>query len=123
MNFNDLFILWATPSAAGPRSLLIALGLQIFGIVASGSWHLWYPDLSFGMLGGLTFGVLGALGRSWDTGEHKKGHFEVHAWIFINFWIIWGSHVERFLRTLDQKPIFITFVALEIGMKFVRFSG
>ena len=31
-------ILWATPSAAGPRPLLIALGLQILGIAASESW-------------------------------------------------------------------------------------
>ena len=67
-------ILWATPSAAGPRSLLIASGLQILGIVASGSWHLWYPDLSFGMLGGLTLASWGTLGRCWDTGEHNKGH-------------------------------------------------
>ena len=31
------FILWATPSAAGPRPLLIALRLQILGIFANGS--------------------------------------------------------------------------------------
>ena len=37
-------------SAASPRTLPIALGLQILGIAANGSWHLWYPDLSFGML-------------------------------------------------------------------------
>ena len=24
--------------------------VEIIGIVASGSWHFWYPDLSFGML-------------------------------------------------------------------------
>ena len=47
-------ILWATPSAAGPRSLLIASGLEILSIVATRSWHPWCPDLSFGMLGGLT---------------------------------------------------------------------
>ena len=62
-----------------PRSLLIALGLQILGIVASGSWHPWYPDLSFGMLGGLTLAPWMSLGRSWDIGEHNKGHFEVQA--------------------------------------------
>ena len=54
----DIVILWATPSAAGPRSLLIAVGLQNLGIVATGSWHPWFPDLSFDMLGGL-IGVLG----------------------------------------------------------------
>ena len=32
-------ILWATPSAASPRTLVLALGLQILGIIASGSWH------------------------------------------------------------------------------------
>ena len=32
-------ILWATPSAAGPRPLLIALGLQIRGIVAMQGWE------------------------------------------------------------------------------------
>ena len=35
------YILRATPSAAGPRSLLIASGLQILGIVASGSYYFW----------------------------------------------------------------------------------
>ena len=30
-------ILWAAPSAAGPRPVLIDLGLEILGIVASGS--------------------------------------------------------------------------------------
>ena len=79
------YILWATPSAAGPRSLLIASGLQILDIVASGSlhflgrkpviWHDWW----------LHFGVLGTLGRCQDTGEHNKGHFEVQTWIFTDF--------------------------------------
>ena len=45
-----MMILWATPSAAGPRPLLIALGLQILGTVASRSWLLSYANLSFGML-------------------------------------------------------------------------
>ena len=49
--------LWATPSAAGPRPLLIALSLQILGIFANGSeflgtelviWHAWC--LHFGAL-------------------------------------------------------------------------
>ena len=49
-----LLILWATPSAAGPRSLLIVSGLQILGSVASGSWYFWDANLSFGMIGGFT---------------------------------------------------------------------
>ena len=57
-----------------PAPDLCTLGLQILGIVASGSWHLWYPDLSFGMLGGLSLASWVTLGRSWDTGEHNKGH-------------------------------------------------
>ena len=60
-----------------PQALLIALGLQILGIVASGSWHFWYPDLSFDMLGG--FGTILGL---WGA---KQRHFEVQAWIVIIF--------------------------------------
>ena len=72
-------ILWATPSAAGPRSLLIVSGLQILGSVASGSWYFWDANLSFGMIGGFTLASWGTLGRFWDTGEHNKGIFEVQA--------------------------------------------
>ena len=55
-----LEILWATPSAAGPRSLPIASGLQILGIVASGSWYFWDANLLFGMIVGFTL-------ASWGT--------------------------------------------------------
>ena len=72
-------ILWATPSAAGPRSLLIVSGLQILGSVASGSWYFWDANLSFGMIGGFTLASWGTLGRFWGTGEHNKGIFEVQA--------------------------------------------
>ena len=71
-------ILWATPSAAGPRTLLTALGLQILVIVASGSWHF--------------FGTPTCHLRIffyWDTREHNKGHFEVQAWISMDIrWIL-----------------------------------
>ena len=67
-----IIILWATPSAAGPRSLPIASGLQILGIVASASWHLWYANLSFGMIGCFTLACWGTLGQFWDIGEHNK---------------------------------------------------
>ena len=86
-------ILWATLSAAGPRSLLIALGLQILGIVATGSWHPCFPALSFGMLSGLTLASWGALGRSWDIREHNKGRFEVLARISL----IWGGFRDPIL--------------------------
>ena len=65
-------ILWATPSAAGPRSLLIVSGLQILGSVASGSWHFWVANLSFGMIGGFSFACWRYLGRFWSIGEHNK---------------------------------------------------
>ena len=58
-------ILWATPSAAGPRSLLIVVvvsGLQILGSVASGSWYFWDANLSFGMIGGFTLAMSGHWG-------------------------------------------------------------
>ena len=92
LNFRDpgiFVILWATPSAASPRSLLIASGLQILGIVASGSWHFWYSNLLFGMIGCFTLVSWGTLGRFWDTGEHNNGRFEVQVWIFKDFcWIL-----------------------------------
>ena len=75
-------ILWATPSAAGPRSVLAASGLQFLGIVGSGPWHSWYANVSFSMIGGFTLACLGTLGRFWDTCEHYKRHFEFQAWIF-----------------------------------------
>ena len=40
------------------------------------------------MIGGFTLASWGTLGRFWDTGEHNKGHFEVQAWIFTDFWWI-----------------------------------
>ena len=73
------YILWATPSAAGPRLLLIASGLQILGIVASGSWYFWDANLSLGMIGGFILASWGTLGRFWETGEHNKGNFKVQA--------------------------------------------
>ena len=88
VSFLDICILWDTPSAAGARSLRIALGLQILGIVVSRSWHSWYPNLIFGMVGGLTLASWGTLGRSWDIGERKEGHFEVQARVSVDFlWI------------------------------------
>ena len=58
------------------------------------------------MLGGSTLASWGTLGRSWGIGEHKKGHFEVQAWIFIDFWCILGLHFERFAGALDQQCVF-----------------
>ena len=61
-------ILWATPSAAGPRSLLIVSGLQILGSVASGSWYFWDANVSFGMNGGFTL-------ASWGDPGPILGHW------------------------------------------------
>ena len=69
-----------------PAPDLCILGLQILGIVASGSWNFWDANLSFGMIGGFTLASWGTLGRFWDTGEHNKGHSGVQAWISIDFW-------------------------------------
>ena len=70
------------------RPLLIALGLQILGIVASGSWHLWYTNLPFRMIGSFTLVSWGTLSFFWDNREHNNGHFEVQAWISTDFWWI-----------------------------------
>ena len=65
-------LLWATPSAAGPRSLPIALWSQILGIVASGSWHSWCLNLSVGMLGCFTLASWGTLGDLGTLGSTRK---------------------------------------------------
>ena len=88
---------------AGPRTLLTALGLGILGIVASGSWYFWYPDLSFGMLGAWR-----SLGRSWGAGagEHNSVYIEVQAWIVVNLLWIYGPQFNRFLglgRSRDTR--------------------
>ena len=80
-----------------PRPLLIALGLQVLGIVARGSWHFWYANLSFCMLGGCTLAPwddLGTLGRiTKDTLGSSRGFL----------FIVWGPHFEICFGTLDQK--------------------
>ena len=49
----------------------------------------------------LHFGILGALGRSRSTWEHKKGDLGVQALIFIDFELISGAHFESFSGPLD----------------------
>ena len=96
-----------------------------------GSWHFWYPNLLFGMLGGFTLASWGTLGRSWDTGEHKKGQFEVQAWFLLIFgasgdpiWKLFGylgpenvhfvMHVSRLL--------FLMVFGFESGCKTKHFA-
>ena len=62
---TKLYYLMGYALCRWPRLSPIASGLLIRGIVASGSWHLWYPDLSVGMLGDLT---LASWGRRHDLG-------------------------------------------------------
>ena len=81
-------ILWATPSAAGSRSVLAAAGLQFLGIVGSGPWHSWYANLSFSMIGGFTLAYLGDPGPILGHWGTQQGHFEVQAWIFTDFLLI-----------------------------------
>ena len=96
-------ILWATPSAAGPRSLLIAAGLQFLGIVASVSWYFWdervlvflgrklviWHDwwLHFGVLGvpWADFGTLGSI--TTDTLRSRPGFLQSYG----GFWCPWLS--------------------------------
>ena len=48
------------------------------------SWYSWYLNMLFGILGGFTLASWGTLGRSWDTGERKEGHFDAQACMFID---------------------------------------
>ena len=63
-------------------------------------WHAWC----------LYFGVLGdpgtILGRSWDIGEHKKGHCEVQAWILLIFGRFRVPIYRDFSVHLDRKTEF-----------------
>ena len=88
-----------------------------FGI--ADSWHcckrvlvFWDANLSFGMIGGCTLASWGTLGRFWHTGEHHKGHFDVQAWIFTDFWpisvpmgIIWHAWCLYFTVLGDPGTI------------------
>jgi len=79
-----------------------------------GSWHFWYPNKPvIWHAWWLHFGVLGDLGRSWDIGGHKKGHFEIQAWILIDFcrfrdfilkafWVRWTTNVY-FVMLVSSK--------------------
>ena len=74
--YDAVDVLWVTPSAAGPRPLLIALRLQILDI-GTGSWHFWYANLSFGILGGFELASRGTPGRSWarDSLRSRLGFY------------------------------------------------
>ena len=88
-----------------------------------GSWHLWYLNLCFGMLGGFTLASWRTLGRSWDIGEHQKGHFEVQASVFVELLWIQGPNFESFLGTLENvyvamivtRLLFLIFFGSESG--------
>ena len=110
-------ILWATPSAAGPRSLPIASGLQILGIVASASWHLRYANLSFGMIGSFTLACWGTLGQFWDIGGHKEGPCEVQAWI-LSIFLWFRGPIWKFFGYfwIKNKIFFWWFLGLNLGV-------
>ena len=115
---SAVYILWATPSAAGPRQLLIALWLQILGIVASKSCQFWYPNFWFCMLGGFTLASWGTLGGPWDIGEHHKGYFEVQAWMFIDFFWF-KDFVFSFVWVLGSKKVYLA--VLVFRLLFLQF--
>ena len=76
------------------------------------------------MLGASTLGFWQTLGRSWDAREHKKGHFEAQAWIFIDFrgsrdsilrvcWVLWNKKV--YFVMLVYKFLFVMIFGSESG--------
>ena len=80
---------WNTGLHRTPRSL-VAPDKQILGIVASASWHLWYANLSFGMIGCFTLACWGTLGQFWDIGEHKN-----------NKTTLWGPGLDFYWFLVD----------------------
>ena len=70
------------------------------------TWHFWYLNLLFGMLGGFSLGSWGTLERSWDIGEHKKEYFEIQAYICNVLEQIQGHHFDSFLGTLYDPGFF-----------------
>ena len=75
----------------------------------------------------LYFGVLGdpgtILGRSWDIGEYKKGHFEVQAWILLIF-PDFGDHFESLLVAFGPiKIILHTYLQVVFLMIFGSEQG
>ena len=64
-----------------PGSIFHDLGSPLRPI----SWYSWYLNLLFGMLDGFTVASWGTLGRSWDIGERREGHFDAQAWMFMIF--------------------------------------
>ena len=64
-----------------PVSILHDLGSPLEPI----SLYSWYPNLLFGMRVGFTLASWVTLGRSWDIGERKEGHFDAQALIFMDF--------------------------------------
>ena len=74
----------------------MSLYLHIIVILERDTVSFGAQDLSFGRPGASTLAPWGTMGRSRGTWEHKKGHFGVHAWIFIDFGWILGPHFESF---------------------------
>ena len=77
------------------------------------SWHFcyqilrfWFPRVSFGMLGASTLASWGTLGRSWNIGERKRGHFEVQALNFIDFVMILRNLCWQIFHYFWQKMFF-----------------
>ena len=52
--------------------------------------HLWCLNLSLGMLSASILASWETLGRSWDTREHKKGHFESR----LRFLLIFDNNIR-----------------------------
>ena len=67
-----------------------SLSLQILAIFANGSWIL-VPELVIRHAWCLHFGALEDPGAILGHWEHKKGHFEVQAWIYTVFFLDLGT--------------------------------
>ena len=79
--------------------LRLLASLRTLGMICC---YLWSPNLSFCKSDASTLASRGgALWRSRNTWEHKKGDLGVLALIFIALWSISGSNFESCLGTLD----------------------
>ena len=89
--------------------LLVSLGTLCLIIC-----FFWSPNLSFGKSAVSTLASWGALGRSRNTWEHKKGDLGVLTWIFIDLGSISGSNFESCLGTLDYWVLLETKIWLSL---------
>ena len=79
------------------------------------------PNPRFGRRGAPTLGSGGTVGRSRGIWEHKKGHFGVQAWIFIDLSWIPACHCES-ISGISGVKLFV-FSMLDSESLFSRLLG